>query len=362
MIKNIKALAFGFVVALLLCEIILRIYNPLSNFTRQGRLILPANQQVVFQNKWIRQLDPQIHYSRNALGFRGPMPADSIYKFNSVICVGGSTTACFFLSDTQTWPWLLQERLKDSVPGLWINNAGLDGHSTFGHLLLLKEYVLKLKPKYVLLLTGVNDVETSKPENFDQLSENKIRFQSAGGFLKSLLNQTETGATLFQLYSIRLAYKKGLIHKEVDFRNLPDTILNNTTTQSILSAQQPFLTGYRNRLQELIQLCKANGTTPILLTQPSLYGAYTDPATGVVMNNKYLPIGDNARNNLLQEQILESYNDVVRSFRSEVPVIDLARLMPKNTSLYYDFIHFNKAGAAEVASLLAGALQPLLKQ
>ena len=362
MIKNLKALAFGLVVALLLCEIILRIYNPLSNFTRQGKLILPANQQMVFQNKWIRQLDPQIHYSRNALGFRGPMPTDSIHKLNSVICVGGSTTACLFLSDDQSWPWLLQQQLSDSVPQLWINNAGLDGHSTYGHLLLLKEYILKLKPRYVLLLTGVNDVETGKPETFDQLSENTIRFQSVGSFVKSLLNKTETGATIFQLYSIRLAYKKGLIHKEVNFSSLPDTSLPAATSKQILAAQTPYLAGYQKRLQQLIDLCKANSITPILLTQPSLYGAYTDPATGVVMNNKFLPLGDNARNNILQEQILETYNDVVRSFSNQTPVIDLARLMPKNTALYYDFIHFNKAGAAKVASILTKELQPLLKQ
>ncbi|HEX4957294.1 MAG TPA: SGNH/GDSL hydrolase family protein, partial [Lacibacter sp.] len=132
--KNLKALMFGCFVALLLCELILRIYNPFTNFTKQGKLILPANQQVVFQNKWIAQLDSQIHYSRNALGFRGPMPPDSIHHLNSVICIGGSTTECRFLSDDQTWPALLQQQLKDSVPRLWINNAGIDGHSTFGHL------------------------------------------------------------------------------------------------------------------------------------------------------------------------------------------------------------------------------------
>lgn len=361
MIKNLKALSFGLFVALVLCEIILRIYNPFTNFTKQGKLILPANQKTVFENKWIKQLDPRIHYSRNSLGFRGPEPTGSIDQLNSIICIGGSTTECRFLSDAHAWPFLLGEKLKDSVPGLWINNAGIDGHSTFGHLLLVKEYILKLKPKYVLLLTGVNDVETQKPESFDEMNENKIHFTSFKSFLKSALNKTEIGATAFQLYAVKLAYKKGLIHKEVDFKNLPDTILPPAYMLQQLQQQQPFLNAYQKRLQEIITLCSVSKIKPILLTQPSLYGAYTDSATGVIMDTKYYPVDATIRNNILQEQVLESYNNVVRSFEKQTPVIDLARLMPKNSAFYYDFIHFNNKGAEKVALLLSNELKHIVQ-
>jgi hypothetical protein len=359
--KNLKALAFGLLIALLLCELILRLYNPFNNFTRKGKLILPANQQAVFDNKWIPQLDRTIFYSRNALGFRGPMPADSISQLNSIICIGGSTTECRFLSDSTTWPFLLGAALADSIPNVWVNNAGIDGHSTFGHLLLLQEYILKLQPKYVLFLTGINDVETGAPVSFDAMNENKLDISSVKRFLKSAANKTEIGSTAFQLYSIQLAYKKGLIHKEVSFGSLPDTILPAATIAQELNKQEPFLTGYQNRLQQLIQLCKNNGITPILLTQPSLYGNYTDPTTGLPMGNKYLLTATAIRNNSLQEQLLEQYNDVVRSFSKEVPVIDLAKLMPKNTAYYYDFIHFNNSGAALVSLKLKNEMINLLK-
>lgn len=355
--KNLKALVFGCFVALLLCELVLRIYNPFTNFTKQGKLILPANQQVVFQNKWIAQLDPQIHYSRNALGFRGPMPPDSIHQLNSVICIGGSTTECRFLSDEQTWPALLQLQLKDSIPRLWVNNAGIDGHSTFGHLLLLKEYILKLKPRYVLLLTGVNDIETEKPETYDEMNENSISFRSLKSFFKSVLNKTEIGATIFQVYAIKLAYKKGLIHRELDFKTLPDTVLDTKFMEQKIKAQQPFVKGYTERLQQIINLCLQNEVQPVLLTQPTLFGAYTDPATGVVMNDKYLPGAEPVTNNALQQQVLTLYNNAALSFRPRVTVINLDSLMPKSTAYYYDFIHFNKSGSEKVAALLAAELK-----
>ncbi len=360
MIKNLKALLFGLLVALVLCEIVLRIYNPFTNFTKQGKLVLPANQQTVFDNKWIKQLDAKINYSRNALGFRGPLPGDSIHKLNSIITVGGSTTECRFLSDSTTWPFLLGEELKDSVPNVWVNNAGIDGHSTFGHLLLMKEYIIKLKPKYVVLLTGVNDVETDKPESFDVMNENKLQYGSVKAFFKSLLNKTEIGATVFQLYNIRSAYKKGLIHKDVDFKHLKDTIYTAAYMQETVAKQKNYLIGYQSRLQEIIKLCKANHIQPILLTQPSLYGAFADSSSGVRMDLKFHE-SNPTKNNLLQEQVLEEYNDVVRSFSTQATVIDLAKLMPKNTAYYYDFIHFNKQGAAKVAEIVAPALQQILQ-
>ena len=356
MIKNLKALLFGLLVALVLCEIVLRIYNPFTNFTKQGKLVLPASQQTVFENKWIKQLDAKISYSRNALGFRGPMPTDSIPKLNSIITVGGSTTECRFLSDSTTWPFLLGEQLKDSIPNLWVNNAGIDGHSTFGHMLLMKEYLSKLKPKYVVLLTGVNDVETEKPERFDVANENILQYGSVKKFVKSLLQKTEIGSTFYQFYAIRLAYKKGLIHKEVDFTSLRDTTYTPAYIQETIAKQKNYLFGYQERLQEIISICKASNIQPILLTQPSLYGSFTDSATGIKMDLKFHD-SNPGKNNLLQEQVLEEYNNVVRSFSTQATVIDLAKLMPKNTVYYYDFIHFNKAGAAKVAEILGKEIE-----
>lgn len=360
MIKNLKALFFGLIVALVLCEIVLRIYNPFSTYTKQGKLVLPANQKTVFQNKWIGQLDKQIYYSRNSLGFRGPEPSDSISKLNSIITIGGSATECKFLSDSTTWPFLLGEELKDAVSNSWLNNAGIDGHSTFGHLHLLKEYVIKLKPKYVLLLTGVNDVETEQPESFDLMNDNRIHYNSFKQFFKSVLNKTEIGSTIFQFYAIRLAYKKGLIHKEVDFKHLPDTTFSATYMQETVTKQKLYLKGYQTRLQEIITLCKTNGIQPVLLTQPSLYGSFIDSTTGIKMDTKYYSTDGNIKNNLLQEQVLEEYNNVVRSFASQATVIDLSKLMPKNTAYYYDFIHFNKAGAKKVAELLSTELNQVM--
>lgn len=359
--KKFFSILVGLLVGLIICEIILHFYNPFPFAISKGKLVLPANQKAVFKNTWIKKLDSTIYYSRNSLGFRGPEPADSVNKLLSIITVGGSTTECRFVSDSLTWPYQLSQHLKDSFPGLWLNNAGIDGHSTFGHLLLLKEYIARLKPKYITLLIGINDVETDKPQQFELMNEKRINFLSVKSFFKSVANKTELGSTLFQLYAIKGAYKKGLIHKEVDFAALKDSILPAPYIAAALARQTRYLQQYRQRIIEMLAICKANNVKPVLITQPSMFGSNTDSATMTNMGNKLLEDRQTATTAGEMQQVLQLYNDVVRAFSSEVKVIDLDALMPKNSNYYYDFIHYNNAGCSKIAALLSAELTPYLK-
>ncbi|MBS1916288.1 MAG: SGNH/GDSL hydrolase family protein [Bacteroidetes bacterium] len=360
-LKKFLSIVIGILCGLIICEIFLHFYNPFPFAISRGRLVLPANQKTVFKNTWLKKLDNNIYYSRNSLGFRGPEPTDSINKLLSVICIGGSTTECRFISDSLTWSYQLYLKLKTTNPSIWLNNAGIDGHSTFGHLLLLKEYIIRLKPKYVVFLIGANDIETDKPEQFDLMNEKKINFSSVKGFLKSVANKTELGSSFFQLYAIRGAYKKGLIHKNVDFASLRDTVLQEQYIAMLLKKQDYYLQQYKARITELISLCKMNNIKPILLTQPSMFGNYIDSTTMVNMTDKIIPESDPMNTAGTMQQELELYNNVLRSFGSEVKVIDLDSLMPKNSKYYYDFFHFTNAGCTEVASLLADKLSDYIK-
>jgi len=354
--KNFKAFLFGLGIALLMCEIILRIYNPFPFALQKGKLVIPANQSRIYDNKWISRLDKKIIYSRNSLGFRGPeMPAmDSGWL--KLITVGGSTTACTFLSDTRTWPFLLGKKLESMHQKTWLNNAGIDGHSSFGHTLMLRDHVLPLKPDYVLFLMGINDTETNQSVEFDEMTEKNIHTGSVKSFLKSLLNYSELGRTVFSFYQVSIAYKKGLFHQEIEVKKLVDHPLPDAIFITRLGRQSQYLKGYKERTDSIIMMCKNAGVQPIFLTQPSLFGSYTDSITGIDMTNKWMNQKD-PENSLLQEKVLELYNDVLRSDSSRIMVIDLARKMPKDSRYYYDFIHFTNEGAEKVAEILAGELE-----
>jgi hypothetical protein len=61
-------------------------------------------------------------------------------------------------------------------------------------------------------------------------------------------------------------------------------------------------------------------------------------------------------------KILEMYNDVTRRAAKEegVWIVDLARDMPKDSTYFYDGIHFTNEGAEKVAELLGIPLLDVL--
>jgi hypothetical protein len=98
----------------------------------------------------------------------------------------------------------------------------------------------------------------------------------------------------------------------------------------------------------------------VFVTQPALYGAAIDPETGIDLAK----VDVNGRENgALAWRLLEMYNDVTRRVASakDLWLIDLAREMPKDSRLFYDFLHYTNAGAARVGEIVAIHLDPHLR-
>ena len=83
-------------------------------------------------------------HTKNSLGFRGAPPPRDFPDYLTIITIGGSTTECFYLSDGRTWPDLLGQNLSREFNRVWVNNAGLDGATTYRHLILMEDYVVTL--------------------------------------------------------------------------------------------------------------------------------------------------------------------------------------------------------------------------
>jgi hypothetical protein len=356
-----------FIMVLLMMELALRIYNPFHFRLKGDKILLPINERETIINRINPKLDPVIVNTRNSLGFRGPeAPKDWTLKDQaakdrarelSVITIGGSTTECHFLSDSLTWPYLLGKRIADSVPEFWLNNAGLDGQSTFGHIVMLNDYVKKLRPSVVVFLTGINDIETSSPSFHDKLYQ-RGAYPDLKHFLFSNSEVLNLGLNLWR--SMQARRFSNTTNGLLELDSVRRLVLPDSVMRARLDRQAPFLAGYRQRLTELVDTCLAWHILPVLLTQPDQFGFGRDPLTGADL--AAFPVDSTVNGQLLWE-MLEEYNDVVRKLGADrgVPVIDLARLMPKNSLYFYDMSHFTNAGAEEVAGLLAPQMIRILR-
>jgi len=102
--KKLLSGFMGLVPSLVVLEVALRIYNPLGFSVKGDNIVLAKNQTTRVVNHDIPTLDKDIVIKRNKLGFRGDNPPRSLSEYTSIIAVGESTTACFYVTEGKTWP------------------------------------------------------------------------------------------------------------------------------------------------------------------------------------------------------------------------------------------------------------------
>jgi lysophospholipase L1-like esterase len=357
-VRPIKIFAFQAVLVLALFEIGLRIYNPLPFRVRGERIILPVHQRYTFYHETATKLDPITYHTKNSLGFRGPDPPRDMARRLTLVTIGGSTTECLFLSDGKTWTDVLARQLQHGWPDIWVNNAGLDGQSTYGHLILLQDFVVSLRPTVAVFLVGVNDVGLDSLNSYDgSLLPNRPAWRAAAVFLA---DHSEVVGLAQNLLRLSRAQKAGFGHSEIDLTKITRLEHDAAVSADTIRRYEPPLRGFGDRLTAIAELCRHNGIDPVFITQPALYGDGIDPETGVNLATLQVRGAANGR---LWWNVQEMYNDVTRrvALDRHVLLIDAARELPKDSRLFYDFIHFTNEGAARLGEIVASHLEPYLQ-
>jgi lysophospholipase L1-like esterase len=325
-LKNSLALFIGIVIAFTIAEVVLRIYNPLPSRFRGDKIQLKTNvkKRIVIEPK-IEGLDSVINYSVNSLGFRGEeKPVNPLY---SIITVGGSTTECSLLDDKKTWTAKLGSKLKEKQPNIWINNAGLDGATTYGHNILLDDYILKLKPNMVLFLIGVNDRGKSNFNNEDGILINRRE-----SIVKKMIKKSEVANLTNNLYMMYKTHNVNIGHNsnKVKYKDaLNEVAIDSTILINYQTKHKESIKAYKERVSQLADKCIKNDISPVFITQPLVYG------------------GEGWA-------IMQIYNDVVRNICKDkkIKCIDLANHLPKKAIYFYDEMHYTNEGAKQVAQII----------
>ena len=385
--KYILAMLFGLLLSAMIIEVVLRLYNPFEFRVRGDKIVLQKNITRVIVNHKIPKLDEKIIQRRNSLGFRGEEPPQGLDfvsgKHLTIIAVGGSTTECLYLSDGKTWPDDLAKLLKERIDKVWVNNAGFDGYSTFGNLVLMRDYIADLHPKIVLFLIGINDIGQNMPNvhtDAKVMEDGKFRAEESAGwcfsspscFVNTLAYHSEFANLALNLYrylkagsvmvsqvDIVKTIKGGVGHIQLNPQDLSQLIISEDRIQQVLEAHnQGYIPQYEERVKSLVEISRNNGIEPILITQPMLYGVGKDDITGIDLETVQI----HNTNGLLEWKILELYNDVLRKVGKEkgLLVIDLAQKMPHSSLYYYDFMHYTNEGAVKVAKIIYEDLYPFV--
>ena len=288
--------------------------------------------------------DGTVRYSRDEWGLRGPHDTPSAID---VLTIGGSTTDQRYISEGETWQDVLgREADLEGAPAT-VANAGVDGHSTFGHLEALDRWlpdIEGLRPELVLFYIGINDVLLDQPNRLEEADGLRDHFRERSALY-------HTARTLKGMWEARGA---GVAHAasrldQIDWIDSP--VLDEHRVRAA-----PLLQEYSKRVASLTERARELGWTPVFITQPARF-ARTEAGVRVGADlDLSSPWG--RRNGLNRSLFLDLYNAATLRAAEEAGAvaIDLDGALFLEDGDFYDVVHTTPTGAAKIGRFLYQAL------
>ncbi len=120
-----------------------------------GHVLKPnARAEVTFEPRGGPPLRTAV-MTTNRLGFRGAMPRGGRPL---IVCIGDSHTFGYGVNDSETWPAVLEEALRDRTAE--VLNFGVGGYDPARELIRMEQDALPLKPDIVVWQWFMNDFRT----------------------------------------------------------------------------------------------------------------------------------------------------------------------------------------------------------
>jgi lysophospholipase L1-like esterase len=316
-------------------------------------------------------------FQTNSYGLRGDeIPTGESFK---ILAIGGSTTECLYLDQRETWTHLLQEKLKesDNWDNVWIGNSGKSGLSTRHYILQMKHLLAQIPDiNRVIVLPGINDLSnllsTGDPDIYKGKEEKDEHVALTAAF-DVMPRYEEKKLPFFKRTRIwfLLTKAKFLIAGWNDIQNNVGSQLKSQRefrqNAKIYIDELPVMDSaislYKERLNIMVDEVQKKGSKIIFLTQPSLWKDGMKEEVEKLLwfgwmggkwgSDEYYSIKALIKG-------LENYNKALLEVCRErnVDCVDLASDIPKDTSVFYDDVHFNEGGARQVADILEDYFLP----
>jgi lysophospholipase L1-like esterase len=368
---NIALLLLATLFSIIAVEAILRLMAPIADpyklHKRRPNLVqtylrssFPPNMRVQLSTEeGLTGMDGrETTFTTNNVGLRGdslpmPKPADE----RRVFVVGGSTTETLYLDDRQAMTRILENRLDSIVSGkrVKVYGAGKSGAKSYDHVEMIAHRLVHLEPDVLIVFAGINDLRAA------MYGRNYLMLPPALGAPDA--EWTLMQLVRFALTEFQLGRRVFSLLKPEDYRDAVEEItLRSNYRRSVrmrealpvsVSAPRVDVASYRNNLLSMVGIARSHGIDLVFMTQVTTWNSRVDSE---IAKWHWMTAGpDSAYREEALDQAMEAYNDAVRAVAAEldVPLFDLARLLPKSGEYFYDDVHFNPRGAETVGAMLA---------
>lgn len=361
-LSTILLLCSALVVTILLAETVLRFAHP------NGYYVWPPHIKRFFKPDQgvMPGIFGESRFESNSLGIRGDeLTPSHTYR---ILAIGGSTTECMLLDQFETWPYLLQKTLDENIPNhnVWVGNAGMSGRTTRHHLTAMRYLPLrKMRIDVIVLLIGINDFSKrlSRDERYDP------HFLAKPEATEKMMSRTFMGSynytngTFFKktaLWQMLKKVKAMVLH----IASLEENGMNYVTWRkhrqqaTEIRTKLPDLSSaieeYARNINKIIDIAQEKSLRLIFMTQPTIWKPGLSEELDSLLwlggiGNFQVESGKPYYSVEALDKGITKYNEVLLNICKErgVECVDLSYL-EKDTTVFYDDVHFNESGARKV--------------
>jgi lysophospholipase L1-like esterase len=270
----------------------------------------------------------------NRLGFREPPDSRTADEGIRVVCIGGSTTYGTRVRAHESYPQILEEILLQKHKQLPISviNAGTAGYASHNILGQLAFKVIPLKPAFVIIDLGHNDVWNHAL--FPNSSSDNTHAQK-------VWNSSYTGRRWWRKSAFldKLAWHLG--HPPESPPHIHAVCWNTPAGDPAENLKQSDLTSLKLNFISLLAIARAHNCVPIVCIQPSDFQNH--PGDPIIRDG--------------MQQAAEILADLTR--KNNVALLDLRPHMNNKPDLFADYLHLNAQGEQTRAELIGELLTSL---
>ncbi|MBI5452892.1 hypothetical protein HY945_05525 [Candidatus Gottesmanbacteria bacterium] len=178
-----------------------------------------------------------------------------------VICLGASPTFGWGVSVDKTYPFLLEQRLKEAkqrFEDIEVINAGQIGYSSHQGLIFFEQYMMKYSPDLIVVSYVLNDID-------------RYRFFRNEGVMDKELKTSRFSAITIRLKRLLTGSRLYLVLN----RAVSDLLYKNNRSMSLVLKKQVELAKvrvsqdcYKDNLEKFITLCSNSGVKLIFVKMP----------------------------------------------------------------------------------------------
>lgn len=325
------------VAALILAEIIFGTWFFGSNFRF---LTIPRNIEIRHDLREIRPGGGIAVYRKDGYGLRGSYGTPSEID---MLVVGGSTTNELYVGEGETWVDVLARGLRRHGKPLRLANAGIDGHSTVGHMRSFEAWfpeIPGLRPKFVLFYVGINDSQLEYQEAFDKFEDPKMSAR--------LTRYMKNNSALYNLVRILRGWLRASRANVVYRHTRPPLKPILTSVQADKQKHVAALAAYAGRLRRLAEDVRRIGAVPIFVTQQRGGAFVIDGVTQAIDL-------ESVRWQAVQRLYNETLMSTCRAMRAIC--VDLASMIKFEPEDFSDLLHTTASGSRKIGELLADRLK-----